>query len=180
MDISSLRVKVLLVFILINSEYICSQLDTASEQSPWPWVIMPSALTMFPYECLKFKTLKERDNGMNTWEAWCWHSELEMQENASQRQCLLHKDYRHGMCRILTEIYKWVAFFLFSSSRLLLTGTHDTKVFQGFFSLLSPICCRNLGPDSYSLFKANIFDVDFLEIHSIFETLQGLWFPGMW
>ena len=64
---------------------------------------------------------------------------------------------------------------IFSSGlflRFLHTGAHDIEVLQGVFSLLFPICCRSLGPDGYFLLKANVFDVGFLEIHSMFETIQ--------
>lgn len=50
-------------------------------------------------------------------------------------------------------------------------STWDWSI-SGLFLLLFPICCRSLGPDGYFLLKANVFDVGFLEIHSMFETIQ--------
>lgn len=49
-----------------------------------PCVIMPPTLTNFPYECLKFKTLKEKDKGQILERSLIyWYNELEIQENAS-------------------------------------------------------------------------------------------------
>ena len=56
--------------------------------------------------------------------------------------------------------------------RFLHPGADDIEAFQGLFSLLFPMCCRSLGPDGYFLLKANVFDVGFLEIHSMSETIQ--------
>lgn len=52
------------------------------------------------------------------------------------------------------------------------TGTHDTEVFQGFSSLLFPHAAGALALMATSCLRQNVFDVGFLEIHSMFETIQ--------
>ena len=40
------------------------------------------------------------------WSSLVGDNELESQANASLRLCLLHKDYGHVVCIVLTEIYR--------------------------------------------------------------------------
>lgn len=69
--------------------------------SLWPCVIIPSILTVFPYKCLKFKTLKETDKGANTQEAWYMIKWIGDARKCFSKTVLSAKDYEHGMCRIL-------------------------------------------------------------------------------
>lgn len=99
----TVRMNVSLVYIF-NSQWICMFRTWHSFRTmpSKPCVMMHPILTVSPYEYFKLKACLEKGMiGQILENLGMWRNELEIKENASQRQCLLHKDY--GL--------EWVAFY---------------------------------------------------------------------